>query len=221
MRAIKKGIILFMASIVLAACGGEGFNSIGLNSDNFSSGNGSSGGGVELGQDINAKLVELDLELEEAEKTILEAEKDILSYDIVAQSGGSESSKLSEKGLDNAIERALNKAVLAVTKANDKLKDVRARVQEKIFSLDPLNPLHLPLLIKAREIFDFLDRAENGLRSLRGRLVQRINDLIARIEKRISEMDPSKPATWAVMILWQKLKSPIVSERNKLQAIQI
>lgn len=155
----------------------------------------------------------LNKELDELEASMSEVQAELNKIDIPLLVGGSQSTSQS---IDKKLRSLFDKLVGAVSKVFVKTGELRQRVQERMAKLDPMNPLHIMAIMKLNEALAYLDQLESRLGDQVIALASQFDNLIAKVEKKILDMDQSNPLTWVVMIYWQQIKLVILEYKQKL-----
>lgn len=204
--------IIAVAGLAMAntACIDDGLKSV--NGSLSDGSNGSSGGITNPGPVDDG---EVDMSKLNAELDAVEAEMDKVSAQLAAYSVIGNANSGAQTGLDKTFRTIFEKLLGGVAKAKEKVNELKAKVQDRINRLDPTNPLHLIAIQKLQEAMVYLDGIGGQLDDQILRLVQVMDEGVAKIDQKIAQID-NIAAQIAAMFLWEPIKLVIFEYRDKL-----
>lgn len=183
------------------------------NGGNNSSGNNGDNSAPQI-EDIDMDA--LNAELDELEKVLADLQNEISRIQLPVSSGPR------AQGLDDSIDKGIRKlfdALLSgIDKVDAKVAELRAKVNEQLAKLDPMNPLHLVLLYKLQDYLKYMDQLEAQVKGAYQRVVDLIDDKVADIDRKIAGMDQSNPLTFIAWIYWNQMRMTIMEYRAQIAA---
>jgi hypothetical protein len=204
-RIIAAVMVAAMGMSTTACNENTGFASPGTNDSALN-------GGIE---DIDT--ASLDADLDEVEKAMADVQSEVSNISVFGmQSASTAQSKSIDQTLDEGIRKAFDALISGVDKAKAKAAELRAKVNVNLAKLDPLNPLHIMLVMKLQEIMTYLDRMDAEISAAVSRVVTLVNDKVADLDAKIAALDPKNPLSIIAMIYWAKLKATILECNAKL-----
>ena len=205
--------------LMLAVVSLFGFGTIGCGSG-FEMGSKNSSSGV---METELELEKLDAELEDFDEALLEVDSELnrLSFNLILSEAGSGSSsvtvsEIETQSLKRAIDRVFDRVIGSLEKVNDRVEEIRARLELYRQMLDPDNELHIPNLDRINEYIQYLEDLRARIEAEIDRVIGIMDSRLADIDRRVMEMDVRNPLSWVVAILWQDVRSNIMKYRGRL-----
>lgn len=162
------------------------------------------------------KLDELDADIDAMEKAMSDVLLEITNLSILNLASSS------SNGVDDKVAGGIRKLFDGLNKGVDKVKaksaELRAKVNVQLAKLDPLNPLHIALVMKLADLNKYLDRLDAQIADAVQRIVDLVDDKVADIDRSVAKLDPKNPLSVIAMIYWAKIKQAIVESNAELAA---
>jgi hypothetical protein len=182
---------------------------------------GSNGGSsIGGGQLEEIKTDELDAELDAMEKAMADVQAEVSKLSILGLANSASGAQ--SKSVDDKINEGVRKVFDALGKGIDKAKaksaELRAKVNGQLAKLDPLNPLHIALVMKLGDLNKYLDRLDAEIAGAIQRVVDLVDAKVADLDSAVAKLDPKNPLSIIAMIYWAKVKQTIVECNTALAA---
>jgi len=157
----------------------------------------------------------LNKELDELEIALVNVESEVAKIDIPYLVAGGNNSQSLTKG----IKKLFDKLYDAVVRVTSKTDDLRAEINARMSKLDPMNPLHMLAIIKLREALAYIDQLDARVSASMDRVVLKLNEMLAKVEAKVADMDQSNPLTWFAIVYWEQIKVVVNEFRDKVDAL--
>ncbi|MCB0419526.1 MAG: hypothetical protein KDD61_00925 [Bdellovibrionales bacterium] len=223
-----KKIILFVGLVAaLTGCNQGEMKSFTAGPGNATGGE-SSEASLETPPEINQSLKDIDSELDQADQAIVDAIEamdgvvkdgsiDVFSVEQLDQQASGELGAQGLFGISDKLDKVFDKAIDGIKKAKDAIGKARTKLQDALSQLDPLNPLHAPMIVKLNELLQRLDDVENRFDAVIDQLADKVDQLMQMVDSKIAQLQ----GPWAIpaLLLVEELRQSVEKFKSKLSTL--